>query len=89
MGQARGVANFVGLCDGAQRPVCGGDETSGGRSMSGEMLDGLGRDALAARLDELGDTRLSSSEARDALNELLALAQGLDRDDDEPQQKRQ
>ena len=49
--------------------------------MSGERLDDLGRDALAARLDELGTGRMSSSEARVALNELLSLAQELDRDE--------
>jgi hypothetical protein len=61
------------------------------------MLGELGRDALAARLAELGTGRMSSSEGRDALNELLALAQDLDRDDEaavkrpskEAQQKRQ
>jgi hypothetical protein len=83
-----GVANFVGLCDGAQRPVCGGDETSGGWSVSGEMLDDLYPDVLTARLEMLGTGQMSSSEGRDALNELLALAQGLNRDD-EAQQKRQ
>jgi enolase len=63
---------------------CAGGETSGGRSVPGEMLGDLGRDALAARLEELGTGRMSRSEGRDALNELLALAQGLDRDDEAP-----